>query len=322
MPNTPRFNPDEVQHRESPAPNRSSAGGDARDGRVYVYHYPNIVLAVNIALATGRPLLLSGPSGSGKSTLANNVALTLGWRYYEHVVTSRTEARDLIYSFDSIGRLNDAQANQELKHITAYIEPGVLWWAFNRNSAIERGSKGELQIASYAKDPWGYNADARAVVLIDEIDKADVDVPNNLLVPLGSLQFKVEHTGYEVAVKRDQAPLIFITTNGERELPIAFLRRCVTINLEKPGEDDLVKIALAKIERDRHDEPLFRDIARHVLTQIEQEEKEGGLPPSTAEYLDTVLACLDLKIGINDPRFTELSNITLRKRQNLQGGTR
>ena len=320
MKDNPEFNPKEVQKCKPHSSIQTGAGGDDRDGRVYVYHKSEIALAVKVALATGRPLLLGGPSGCGKSTLALNVALTLGWRYYEHVVTSRAEARDFLYRFDSIRRLNDAQTPEQLKKMEAYIEPGVLWWAFNRESAIERGAKGKLPSDQRATDPCKVNSNERAVVLIDEIDKADVDVPNNLLVPLGSLQFKVEHTGFEVAAKN--APLIFITTNGERELPLAFLRRCVTLELEKPDADLLVKIAIAKIPEEEHDEALFLAIANHVLAQAIQEERTAGLPPSTAEYLDTVRACLDLEIKPGDQRFTELSRITLRKRQSVQGASR
>src|SRR2546423_10451987 len=134
MTNTPTFEPDEVQRFDADPTMAGSAGGDSRDGRLYVYHNKTIALAVNVALVTNRPLLLGGPSGCGKSTLARNVALKLGWRYYEHVVTSRTEARDFLYRFDSIRRLNDAQAN-DLQEVAAYIEPGVLWWAFNQTRA-------------------------------------------------------------------------------------------------------------------------------------------------------------------------------------------
>lgn len=120
----PIFQPQHVQrHDDKPVP-PSGAGGDDRDGRVYVYHRSDIALAVNVALATRRPLLLSGPSGCGKSSLALNVALSLGRRYYEYVVTARSEARDLLWSFDSLRRLNDAQARRgDLEPDASYVEP-------------------------------------------------------------------------------------------------------------------------------------------------------------------------------------------------------
>jgi MoxR-like ATPase len=332
------FEPEEIERFASDEMTESGAGGDRRDGRIYVYHDRQITLAVQVALVTGRPLLLGGPSGGGKSTLARNVALKLGWRYYEHVVTSRTEARDFLYRFDSIRRLNDAQA-KDLQAVAAYIEPGVLWWAFDRDSAVQRGSAGKLPAKRQAKDPSEIHPESRrAVVLIDEIDKADVDVPNNLLVPLGSLQFNVEPINFKVAATAVDAPLVLITTNRERELPLAFLRRCVTLDLDKPNENLLVKIAHAHFadeEKQKAEaaqeageadqaldyDDLFRKIAGYVIAQDTPEERAAGLPPSTAEFLDTVRACLELKIQPEDERFKDLARITLRKRQSVQGVT-
>jgi MoxR-like ATPase len=318
----PIFKPDETERREAGGLIRSGSGGDDRDGKVYVYHKPEIALAVNVAWAANRPLLLSGPSGCGKSTLALNVALSLGWRYYEHVVTSRTEARDLLYRFDTIARLNDAQPGSRLKNVAAYIEPGVLWWAFDAASARERGGRGVLPLKQTAADPSKVGGELvgdwqRAVVLIDEIDKADMDVTNNLLVQLGSHQFVVEYTGLEVTA--EHAPLIFITTNGERELPPAFVRRCVTLELPPPTKEILLKVARALIPDDEQDEELFTQVADRVLSEARQVERGAGPTPSTAEYLDTLRACLKLGIGPSHEQFQELSNITLRKRQKGPG---
>jgi MoxR-like ATPase len=111
---------------------RQGRVGDQRDGSVYVYSN-DIVLAVNVALATARPLLIRGASGSGKSSLAANIARKMRWRYYESVISSRTQARDLLWTFDTVRRLSDAQT--ELREMSAYIKPGVLWWAFDNASA-------------------------------------------------------------------------------------------------------------------------------------------------------------------------------------------
>lgn len=313
----PIFKPERVQRCENGEPLRAGAGGDNRDGRVYVYNDPNIPLAVNVAWATRRPLLLSGASGSGKSSLAANVARTLGWRYYEHVVTSRTEARDFLYRFDSIRRLNDAQA-QKIKDVWAYVEPGVLWWAFDHKSAAERGSLGKLPAEDHAKDPNRLGSHERAVLLIDEIDKADADVPNALLVPLGSLQFDVEDINFPV--EASQPPLVIITTNGERELPQAFMRRCVTLELPDPDVKKLVEIASAVIPESKPKKRMLVAIAHYVLGQVQQEFKSsGGTKPSAAEYLDTVRACLELNLTPSSPSFDELARITLRKGQKVQG---
>ncbi|MCL4205481.1 MAG: MoxR family ATPase [Pirellulaceae bacterium] len=312
------FAPARVQVCEPPAECVSPAAGDERRGRVYVYHDDDIMLAVNVAWATGRPLLVSGPSGCGKSSLAMNVALTLNWRYYEFVVTARTTARDLLWNFDAVRRLNDAHAGQGgLKSDAAYIEPGVLWWAFDRKSALTRGSTDGLPEDQMARDPWPTQAAQPAVVLIDEIDKAEPTVPNDLLVPLGSLQFRPPHRDRPVAAQ--QTPLLIITNNGERELPTPFLRRCVTLTLAAPDRDRLFEIARASIPKERHDEGLFGKLVDLVLQKTELDSfGTTKRQPSTAEYLDAVRACLALKITSDDPRFARLIRLVLEKDQYLQ----
>src|SRR5258708_27301369 len=159
--------------------------GDRRDGEVYIYN-DRIVLAVNVAIATGRPLLVRGPSGSGKSSLAKNVARLLKRRYYEDVISSATQARDLLWKFDTVAQLADASRGQQYE-VARYIDPGVLWWAFDRGSATRRGFP-EESAPALAKDPSPLEGSDAAVLLLDEIDKADPGAPNNRLVPLGALQ--------------------------------------------------------------------------------------------------------------------------------------
>jgi MoxR-like ATPase len=320
MTEQPSFNPERLQGVAALG-DRPAGAGDQRFGDVYVYHEPNMALAVNVALATERPLLVAGPPGSGKSSLARSVAQTLKWRYYERVVTSRTEARDLLYTFDSIRRLNDAQAGQ-VAPPGAYVEPGALWWAISPATARERGSAGALAGEYHLDDPSPRQGSPRAVVLIDEIDKADVDVPNALLVPLGSFRFRVEPTRLEVQGAPETAPLIVLTTNGERELPPAFLRRCIVLELAAPSLDRLVEIALAVIPpklvpvgvdpRER-----FRLLAE-VATRRARDEGGPAAAVSTAEYLDTVEASLRLGIGPDDELFKDLLRLTQGKGQYLQ----
>src|SRR5262249_30183516 len=126
------FNP-----TDNPPPDLDERGyrlGDQIDEAPYVYDEP-IILAVHVALATGRPLLIAGEPGTGKSSLARDVARRLNWRFYSKTISSRTQARDLLWSFDTIRRLSDAQVRKGVKHPSAYVEPGVLWWAFDRDSA-------------------------------------------------------------------------------------------------------------------------------------------------------------------------------------------
>ncbi len=316
------FNPQPVLE---PAPERQGptkaapaggAVGDRRDGKVYEYT-DDIVLAVNIALATGRPLLVSGNPGSGKSSLAASVAMWMGWRYYEAVVTARTQARDLLWRFDVVRRLSDAQANQAVMVDDAYVEPGVLWWAFDRAQAERRGLPEDDELPEGWRaplEPGTPRESDRAVVLIDEIDKADPDVPNSLLVALGSLGFKVDESGRAVSVAPERVPLIIITTNDERELPRAFLRRCVSLPIPDPPEDKLVDrlVSIAAAHFPSGDADQHRKIAEEVKRL--GKPTDGSPAPSTAEYLDAVRAAAELELSTVAPNWEEVIRATLRKR--------
>lgn len=285
------FDPHDVELfppvRRATARGRRTRVGDHRDGSVYVYD-DEIVLAVNVAIATGRPLLIRGASGSGKSSLAANVARKLGWRYYEIVISSRTQARDLQWTFDTVRRLSDAQAGERLKSTSAYIQPGVLWWAFDSASAREHA-----QAALGAATTYGAEMDRTpAVVLLDEIDKADPDVPNNLLVPIGSLEFTVAETNTLVRSLHDP-PFLCITTNEERDLPPAFVRRCVSIRLADPTTERLVQIAKAHFGKTGVRR--YEEIAKQVMNLAGPPGQPGAIRPSSAEYLDAVQASLELR---------------------------
>jgi MoxR-like ATPase len=340
---------------------------DRRDGKIYVYDdVGEIVLAVNIALATGRPLLLSGPSGSGKSSLAQHVARVLGRRYYEIVITARTQAQDLTWRFDAVRRLADAQVEgrlelRSLETIYPYIEPQALWWVFDRESARVRGrctedheegtadshpedscevNRAGEEVPGEPTDPVRWdpcrvdrNEESlpdepqldSCVLLVDEIDKADPDVPNNLLVELGSLQFDVDLIGQTVKFqgKRDDwksRPLVLITTNKERPLPQPFVRRCIVLEIPKPKRKLLKSIA--KRNFPGHGEDFFDNVLDAVLagqgrasatppTATNRGEQAAGdtatpgqqqstnrddeaVDVSIAEYIDTLRACADL----------------------------
>ena len=255
------FNPQ--KYRLDDAPEATRPGQDVRDGSVYVYE-PAITLAVRVALATGRPLLLLGPPGSGKSSLAAYVARTMRWNYFEQVVTSRTKAQDLLWSFDAIRRLRDAQANRLKDQMESYIEPRVLWWTFSPGSASMRGAESLPSDVPRALPPGVVRGDdCPSVVLIDEIDKADPDVPNDLLVSLGSQLFRVDELGREIAAAHPV--LAFITSNNERSLPPAFLRRCVIHSLQAPDLERLKTIAASHFpEEARQSQPLFEAIANRA----------------------------------------------------------
>jgi MoxR-like ATPase len=144
-------------------------------------------------------------------------------------------------------------------------------------------------------DPNSGDKSEEAVVLLDEIDKADPDVPNNLLVPLGSLQFSVKFPGREVPVRAAKPPLVIITTNDERDLPNAFLRRCVVVRFERPDTKRMVDIAVAHFGEDKED--LYEPVAAIVMQLSDVKERSGGVAPSTAEYLDAISACRKLQVS-------------------------
>jgi MoxR-like ATPase len=294
-----------------------AAFGDRRDGYVYVYP-ERAPRAVKVALATGRPILIRGSPGSGKSSLAPHVARCLGWRYYEVVVTSRTQARDLLWSFDAVKRLSDAQANKAKPEI-AYVEPGVLWWAMAPDKARCRGVKGALpQEVGEAVEPrvagFPYDAEAPAVVLVDEIDKADPDVPNDLLVALGSYRFAV--AGLTEAIEATHLPLLVITSNDERELPLAFRRRCIDLFIESPGREQLLAIARAHFGEE--DAALHEEIAELTIKAIAAAKEAiatpaGARAPSTAEFIDAIRACKGIGVDAASHELGSIASIALKQ---------
>ena len=261
--------------------------------KAYVFS-PDLELAISVARVTGRPLLLRGTPGCGKSTLARDIALSLELRFYQEVITSHTSARDLLWRFDAVRRLGDATHDREKAAVLAhYVEPSALWWAFDPGSAATRGTGIEGAHAhgiALAIDPgWGPTTkDAGALVLIDEVDKADPDVPNDLLVPLGDNTFRIEETGVPVQCTREL--FVVITTNDERELPPAFLRRCVVAVLDRPPTDRLMQIA-----REHHpgvDEALVIAVEKEADRFAKESDKvPGARKPGTAEILDALQAC-------------------------------
>lgn len=280
---TPLFDPSGQHAFDS---ERAYRMGDRAAAPRYVYD-ADIELAVNVALAAGRPLLVRGRPGTGKSSLARSVAHVLGWRYYATTVSSRTAARDLAWTFDTVARLADAQAGPDhLREHEAYVTPGVLWWAFDPVSALAVARRRNQAAA----DPSPVAGGDRAVVLVDEIDKADPDVPNDLLLPLGSFRFERDEGP---PVEAAHPPLVVVTTNEERDLPRAFLRRCVVLELRAPGRGRLESIVRS------HFPAVDGGLLSRLLDEYERIENvrtEARLqPPSVAELLDAVAACVNLR---------------------------
>lgn len=252
--------------------------GDRRDGKVYHFE-DDVVLAVNIAMATRRPLLVVGDSGTGKSSLAQAVASFLGRACLEFVVTSGATATDLLWSVDAVARLADAQCqNRRAVKLANYLKRGKLWEAFA--------------------------GDEDAVLLVDEIDKADPDFPNDLLVPLGSSEFTVPPLNNMVVRKpKERQVLMIITSNRERPLAPAFLRRCVTLPLKPADADRLARIAgIQFMEGGKLDDriaAIIKQLSEHVRTWERP-------PPSIPEFLDAVAACRALNVTAGQDAFNKV----------------
>ncbi|HSX62131.1 MAG TPA: MoxR family ATPase [Tahibacter sp.] len=212
-------------------------------------------LAVNAAITLQRPLLIKGEPGTGKTLLAEEVARALDAPLIEWHIKSTTKAQHGLYEYDAVARLRDSQLGEaRATDIANYIVPGKLWQAFA--------------------------SDARAVMLIDEIDKADIEFPNDLLRELDRMDFHVYETGATVRAKH--RPIVMITSNNEKELPDAFLRRCFFHYIRFPDADTLSAIV------DVHFPGLKRDLVHEALTAFLALRETPGLKkkPTTSELLD------------------------------------
>lgn len=287
-------------------------GGGGRPDQVHVFD-EHTIMAVDAALAAQRPLLVRGEPGIGKSQLARAVAKQLKRVYVQYVVDARTESRDLLWHYDAVKRLADAQragalgmgggtkTNRRQLDVRNYLRPGPLWWAFDWVDAKRQAQDiGESSPPQDEEAGSGAKSDPAngCVVLIDEVDKAESDVPNGLLEALGAGQFTPIGRKYPI-VARGQIPLVIITTNEERALPDAFLRRCLVLHLRLPDDEENLKLFLRNRGRAHFpdsDSVVLCEAAEQLAKDRQQATENRQFPlPGQAEYLDLFRALLTLK---------------------------
>jgi len=234
----------------------------------------DLTVAVNASINLERPLLVKGEPGTGKTELARQVANSLKLEIIEWNIKSTTKAQQGLYEYDAVSRLRDSQMGEKIKDVNKYVKKGKIWNAFETKK--------------------------KSVLLIDEIDKADIEFPNDLLQELDKMEFYVYETGQ--TIKADNRPIVIITSNNEKELPEAFLRRCFFHYIKFPEIETLKKIINV------HFPKIKKSLLDSALKTFFEIREVPGLKkkPSTSEALDWIKLLLiedldpsDLKIDRN-----------------------
>ena len=229
----------------------------------------DLEMAVNAAINLEKPLLVKGEPGTGKTELAKQVAIKLGLTLFEWNIKSTTKAHQGLYEYDAVSRLRDSQlGDKKVNDIKNYIKKGTIWSAFS--------------------------SEEKAVLLIDEIDKADIEFPNDLLHELDKMQFLVYETGEIISANK--RPIVIITSNNEKELPDAFLRRCFFHYIQFPDHETLKKIINV------HFPDIKKNLLQSALEIFFDIREVPGLKkkPSTSEILDWIKLLLIEDISVTD----------------------
>ena len=229
----------------------------------------DLEMAVNAAINLEKPLLVKGEPGTGKTELAKQVAIKLGLKLFEWNIKSTTKAHQGLYEYDAVSRLRDSQlGDKKVNDIKNYIKKGTIWSAFS--------------------------SEEKAVLLIDEIDKADIEFPNDLLHELDKMKFLVYETGEVISANK--RPIVIITSNNEKELPDAFLRRCFFHYIQFPDHETLTKIINV------HFPDIKKNLLQSALEIFFDIREVPGLKkkPSTSEILDWIKLLLVEDISVTD----------------------
>ena len=252
----------------------------------------DLTVAVNASIALEKPLLVKGEPGTGKTELAKQIATSLDLEIIEWSIKSTTKAQQGLYEYDAVSRLRDSQLGNTVKKVEKYIKKGKLWISFETKN--------------------------KSVLLIDEIDKADIEFPNDLLQELDKMEFHVYETGQ--LVKAKNRPIVIITSNNEKELPEAFLRRCFFHYIQFPELETLKKIVKV------HFPEIKKSLLNSALQTFFEIRETPGLKkkPSTSEALDWIKLLLiedldpsDLKSNNRD-LLPKLHGALIKNEQDIQ----
>jgi MoxR-like ATPase len=275
------------------------------------------IAAIMTAWYAKRPLLIRGDPGLGKSQIAHAIAQSQNWNLLVHVVNSHTEPDDLLFRVDPVARLAKAQLikrNEDIKTCLdekRFVVPGPIWWAYAAKEAKK----------FFTPEQSDFNTNIEidcckpSVLLIDEIDKADSELPNALLEVLNNHSFSAYGHDEKIQMDIDKRPFIVITSNDQNPLPAAFLRRCVCLNLsmksqEQGGIEQLIKIAEAhKPDIDKLSSDIIAKAAKLVIEKRSQKSLAGEYTPSTSEFLDLLRVLNSEQYQDDDARSAALTDI-------------
>lgn len=284
------------------------------------------------AYSAGRPLLVRGKPGTGKSQMARAIAEYLGWAFVSEVIRGSTELSDLHWHFDAIGRLGEAQAMsyrpdkstsewEDRTNPLHFLSPGAFWWAYDWQSAEQQYDACVTKLRTKTEMAAAVSPPEGVVLLLDEIDKAEPDLPNGLLETLGHYRFTVPYVNKQI--EADPARLlIVITTNEERELPTAFVRRCFvhTLKMEESTEktDGIEQRYRWLMARGKwhFGARVSEDVYLQAAELLWQDRSSGAYsryPPGLAEYIDLLTALQSLDHGEQAQRLAKIASYALKK---------